>query len=100
MSEPLAKYVRTDKEGNRYFNIYAPDVAGMPSNCCWGAVTIPPDPRIVELEAKHTALVGGIKCPDNAGGIHRFDGDGQCLDCCNYATDMIDRALKGDKDYE
>ena len=42
--------------------------------------------RIEELEA----LMGAIKCPDNVGGHHRFDGDGQCKDCCNYATDMIE----------
>ena len=33
-----------------------------------------------------------IRCPD--GKMHQWDGDGQCRNCCNYATDLIDKALR------
>lgn len=39
-----------------------------------------------------------VRCPD--GKTHRWDGDGQCKECRNYATDLIDAALqegKGDE---
>jgi hypothetical protein len=52
--------------------------------------------RIDELEAKVERLrlsKRAIRCPDSAGGKHRWDGDGQCLECCNYATDALDKAL-------
>ena len=49
------------------------------------------------LPSRNEAL-GSVRCPDNAGGIHRWDGDGQCLDCCNYATDLIDKALQDNKE--
>lgn len=32
-----------------------------------------------------------IRCPD--GTMHRWNGDGQCKECGNYATDLIDAAL-------
>lgn len=34
-----------------------------------------------------------LRCPDNPGGIHRWNGDGQCLECCNYATDLLEAFL-------
>lgn len=50
-----------------------------------------------ELQAEVERLEA-IKCPDNAGGWHRWNGDGQCKDCCNYATDLIETALKESND--
>lgn len=47
-----------------------------------------------QLRALREDGLGKVRCPDNAGGVHRWDGDGQCKDCCNYATDLIDRATK------
>jgi len=37
-----------------------------------------------------------VRCPD--GKAHRWDGDGMCLECHNYATDLIDAALQEGSD--
>ena len=45
----------------------------------------------LKAEREHSRLV---RCPDISGGLHRWNGDGQCLECCNYATDMLDSLLE------
>ena len=49
--------------------------------------------RVTALEAENERL-RVIRCPD--GKMHRWDGDGQCKACANYATDLIDAALRGE----
>jgi hypothetical protein len=53
--------------------------------------------RILKLEAEIDRLKKEIKallviqCPD--GIFHRWDSEGMCKECGNYATDLIDAAM-------
>lgn len=49
--------------------------------------------RLAEVER-----LSSVRCPD--GHNHRWDSAGMCLECCNYATDLIDRALQEKPDAE
>jgi len=53
------------------------------------------DAEIARLRAENERL-RLIRCPDGA--MHRWDYDGQCKECANYATDLIDRALLSVRD--
>ena len=43
------------------------------------------------LEAQNARLLA-VRCPNTH--MHRWDGDGMCKHCGNYATDLIDAALR------
>lgn len=49
-----------------------------------------------DLRAQVAALEKAIHCP--YGRPHQWDGDGQCKNCCDYATDLIDNAVAGKSD--